>query len=62
MRDVIGKKLEDAISILEEEGYVVSIKKTISDKQKEWDSMIVLRQNLTDNTVELVVSNFKLEI
>ena len=62
MKDVIGKKLIEAKFILEAEGYKVSVVETVSDKQKEWDAQLVVRQIETGGAVELTVSNFKLEI
>lgn len=62
MLDLIGKKLSEAEDILKDTPYHIEVVKTISDKQKEWDTMIVIRQNLSDNILTLTVSNFKLEI
>lgn len=62
MQDVIGKKLSVAEEILKASGYEIKVLNTISDKQKEWDSMIVVREKLYENIIELTVSNFKTEI
>lgn len=62
MTDVIGKKLSEATSILTTEGYEVEVIEAISDKQKQWDAMIVIRQRSSNNKIEITVSNFKLEI
>lgn len=62
MQDVIGKKLSEAIEIVKSEGYEVRIIENISDKQKEWDCMLVVRQKESGNIVELTISNFRMEI
>lgn len=63
MTDVIGKILSIGEEILKSEGYRIEIIKTISDKQKNADTMIIIRQKkLRDNIIELTISNFKMEI
>jgi beta-lactam-binding protein with PASTA domain len=62
MTDVIGKKLIEAKHILQAEGYEISVIETVSDKQKEWDAQLVVRQVKSGSTVQVTVSNFKLEI
>lgn len=62
MSDVIGKSLSEANSILLSEGYNVDVIEYITDKQKEWDTMIVVRQNIVDKNVSLVVTNFKVRV
>lgn len=62
MIDVIGKKLSIAKDILEKENYTVEVTEYFTDKQKEWDSLIVIRQKFKENVAELVVGNFKMEI
>ncbi len=62
MTDVIGVELVRAIEILEKQGYKVETLHLKSNKAKDIDTILVVRQKLLENTIFLVASGFKQEI
>lgn len=62
MNSYIGKSIGEVIELLDKEGISYKVVQNFSDKQKQFDTEIVIRVTKEDDLVILTTGNFLINI
>ncbi len=62
LRELVGRKTEDACAKLDACGVHYTVEKTVSDKQKSYDTRLILAAYAEKDGIRLVEGNFLMDV